>query len=410
MRITDNYTELKAHYDDVLNKDQTLVKTSNDEPTPIACVEEMVSKVPETFWQKKNLRILDPCCGCGNFFVSIFQKLRQYHDAPIDVLHFNEINEERVGVVKSIFGDDINMTQQDFTTYETPYDFDMIVANPPYARLLPNGKRAAKNHNMIGAFINKSLELLRPGGLLLFITPDNWMSYADRNEIARKLTERQILHLDIHRSKKYFPKVGSSFTWYLVENKPHYKATAVEGIWKGQEYSSKMQIETRSFIPLYWTNEVQNIFLKTIDADNRKVCVETSSDLHKYTKKDLISAERQGEFQHKLIHTPTQIVWSSRPHKWQDGWKVFIPTTSYYKPFVDNCGMTQSIAFVRCESKAAAERLAETLSHPLYKFLNDVCRYGNFNNIRVLQRFPWCDGGDRVLQTFGITDKEEKLL
>jgi len=407
------YEVLKRHYDDVLNKESSLMKTSNDEPTPIACVEEMLDAVPDTFWQGKDLRILDPCCGCGNFSIVIMEKLKKYHDTDTiikDILYFNEINEDRINIVKSVFGEGINMTQQDFTSYETPLEFDMIVANPPYARLLPNGKRAAKNHNMIGAFITKSLELLKPNGLLLYITPDNWMSYADRNDVARKLTERQILHLDIHRSKKYFPKVGSSFTWYLVENCTPYKSASVCGVWKGGEYTNKMLLKPRSFIPLYWTNEVQSIFSKTIDMDNRKVRVETSSDLHKYTKKDLLSAECHGDYHHKIIHTPSQVVWSSRPHKWQDCWKVFIPTTSYYKPFVDNCGATQSIAFVRCESKEEADTLAETLAHPLYKFLNDVCRYGNFNNIRVLQRFPLCGGTDDVWKTFNIIDKEKDII
>ena len=69
-------TELKTYYNSVLNKDQNLVKTSNDEPTPIECVEEMVSKIPNEFFENPNLKILDPCCGCGNFFLVILQKLQ----------------------------------------------------------------------------------------------------------------------------------------------------------------------------------------------------------------------------------------------------------------------------------------------------------------------------------------------
>ena len=105
----------------------------------------------------------------------------------------------------------------------TDIKFDLIVANPPYAKLDANGKRTAKNHNLIGLFINKSLELLLEKGLLLYITPDNWMSYADRNTLIIRLTKLQILHINIHAAKKYFPKVGSSFVWYLIENTPSYK-------------------------------------------------------------------------------------------------------------------------------------------------------------------------------------------
>ena len=52
---TSNYNNIKQYYDDILNKDKNLVVTSNDEPTPIDCVEEMINKIPESFWKKKIL-------------------------------------------------------------------------------------------------------------------------------------------------------------------------------------------------------------------------------------------------------------------------------------------------------------------------------------------------------------------
>ena len=57
--ITSNYEKLKDFYDNNLNMDKQTFKTSNDEPTPISCVEEMVNKIPNKFWEKDNLKILD---------------------------------------------------------------------------------------------------------------------------------------------------------------------------------------------------------------------------------------------------------------------------------------------------------------------------------------------------------------
>ena len=80
MRIGFNdYKEIKEYYDNDLNVDKKLVKTSNDEPTPITCVEEMVDRIPEEFWKREGLKILDPCCGCGNFPFVIYHKLIKYH-------------------------------------------------------------------------------------------------------------------------------------------------------------------------------------------------------------------------------------------------------------------------------------------------------------------------------------------
>ena len=413
--ITANdYNTIKKYYDEILNKNKDLVETSNDEPTPIDCVEEMINKIPERYWENKNLKILDPCCGCGNFPIVIYYKLLKYHDREHilrEMLYFNDLNMKRIKVMQEIFDDDLNINNEDFLEIKMGEKFDLIVANPPYAKLLPNGKRASKNHNLIGLFIKKSLELLNSGGLLLYITPDNWMSYADRNTLIRDLTKLQIIYLNIHIAKKYFKKVGSSFAWYLIENVPSYKPITIEGIWKKEIYKDIVESEERKYIPLYYNKTIQSILHKTIDNEGiKKFEVKTSSDLHKYTKRDLISETQDETYKYKLIHTPKQTVWSSRPHKYQEGFKVFMSTTSYYGTFVDNCGMTQSIAFIMCKDEIEAKKISRVLNHPMYKFMNDICRYGNFNNIRILQNFPYCDDYNEVYKRFNITQEEVKLI
>ena len=58
-----NFHELKKYYDETLNIDKSTYKSSNDEPTPIDCISEMISKIPDELWRKNDLTILDPCCG-----------------------------------------------------------------------------------------------------------------------------------------------------------------------------------------------------------------------------------------------------------------------------------------------------------------------------------------------------------
>lgn len=411
---TSDYRTIKQYYDDILNKDKDLVVTTNDESTPIDCVEEMICKIPESFWKKKTLKILDPCCGCGNFPIVIYYKLLKYHHREhilTNMLYFNDLNITRTNVLKKIFDSELNIYNEDFLEINMADKFDLIVANPPYAKLLPSGKRASKNHNLIGLFVRKSLEILKSKGLLLYITPDNWMSYADRNTLISEITNLQIVYLNIHIAKKYFKKVGSSFTWYLIENTPSYKSIHIEGIWNKKIYKDNVKSEERKYIPLYYNKTIQSILHKTIDNNNvLKFDVKTSSDLHKYTKKALISQTQDNLHKYKLIHTPKQIVWSSRPHKYQDGFKVFISTTSYYGTFVDDCGMTQSIAFIICKDETDAKNINYVLNHPMYKFINNICRYGNFNNIRILQRFPYCDNYEEVYDKFDLSYDEIKFI
>ena len=84
--------------------------------------------------------------------------------------------------------------------------------------------------------------------------------------------------------------------------------------------------------------------------------------------------------------------------------------TSYYEVFVDNCGMTQSIAFIMCKNEKEAKNISDVLNHPMYKFINNICRYGNFNNIRIIQRFPYCTDYENVYNEFNITEEEKKFI
>ena len=419
---TSTFDEIKKYYDETLNVDKSTYKSSNDEPTPIDCISEMMSKIPNEIWQKNDLSILDPCCGNGNFSIPIIFELLKHHEKKTileNILEFNDINEGRLENVRNVFCSEtynLQITNHDFITFDNPKKYDLIVANPPYAKLLENGKRASKNHNLIKDFIEKALSQLKPNGYLLFITPDNWMSFADRNLLIEIITSLQIIHLDIHTAKKYFKKIGSSFTWYIIQNCAFYKNINVSGIWKKKEYASSVISKQRKYIPLLYNQTVQNILSKTIDNTTLpKFAVKTSSDLHKYTKAEYICDEKTNVFTHKLIHTPSQTVYASRPHKFQEGYKVFISTTDKYSVFIDNCGMTQSIVFILCSNEEQAKKYLHILQHPLYVFINNICRWGNFNNIRILQSFPipsieYSGNHQEIYNYFNITEEEIEYI
>ena len=388
-------TDFESRFDR-LNTDETHHQNRNDICTPMGCVHEMVNSIPDWFWKKKNLGILDPCAGNGNFHACIQGRV------PLKNLVFNEINEQRITNIRKLFGEGARITRMDFLEYDEDRKYDLIVSNPPYA-MFTNGIRTAKNHNMSRAFIQKALRLMKPDGFILFIVPNNWMSCSDRNTLPSELSRYQFHHLNIHGAKTWFPKVGSSFTWFLLQKSANRKPFTVENNYVFRNTVQASLPIGMDYIPLHYTDTVKEIFLKTIQNEGKKQGIETSSNLHKYTKKAFLSENPSEEFCHRVIHTPIQTVWSSKEHKYQNGWKVFLSLTNTYQTFVDNCGMTQSIAFIRCASKREAMQKKEELDSPVFRFLNDMTRYGNFNNIRIMQRFP-------QLKDVRLTSGEQKLV
>ena len=165
----------------------------------------------------------DPQISYGTNSPSLIEDKNIKKEILSSILYFNDINESRTNNIKKVFKSNqynLNITNLDFLSGEQiriptgeivpkapisygavkvpggvasvpnsregtdalPSDilgegdgggFDLIVANPPYAKLLKSGGRASKNHNMIGLFIEAALDLLKKEGYILFIIPDN---------------------------------------------------------------------------------------------------------------------------------------------------------------------------------------------------------------------------------------------
>jgi hypothetical protein len=236
----------------------------------------------------------------------------------------------------------------------------------------------------------------------------------------------QIIYLDIHSAKRYFKGIGSSFTWFIAKmaspNNPVGQTMTVSGVWKGRAYlDSQLPCMIRSYIPLLYDSTVQRILAKTVERGVGPGPMETigakvSCELHRTTKKALLSEIQTGVFCHRIVHTPKQILWCSRQHGLQRQVKIFISITDKYSVWVDagESGMTQAVMFVLCGSVSEAECLCAQLMHPLFVFLNNICRWGKFNNIRMVQSFPRIPMGvvdERgIFDYFGLTDSERVFV
>ena len=125
---------------------------------------------------KKDSRILEPSCGMGAF-LSKLENLSDNVDAydldeaalDYDKVHFKNVNYRLKDYLDVIEG-----------------NYDFIIGNPPYIRFqdLDEPTRFKLKHMIIGksgnpdlyyAFIEKSVSLLKPNGVLCFIIPNTWI-------------------------------------------------------------------------------------------------------------------------------------------------------------------------------------------------------------------------------------------
>ena len=231
----------------------TQKKKNAEIPTPVDCVDEMISKIPDEFWRNPN-KILEPCCGKGNFVLAIFNKLFD------GLLHIkDEIERCRIIIEECIYFADIEdmntfITKELLSCYAISklsenswkdwdlvlkiYDFkyntytgdtlefdiknewglmNAVIFNPPY-----NDQRgiAGGGKNLYNKFIIKSFDILDNEGYSLFIVPTGCLKttvYDKKTPVIEYILNNDIMCLNINDCAKYF-NVSSTFTYMLIKN------------------------------------------------------------------------------------------------------------------------------------------------------------------------------------------------
>jgi N12 class adenine-specific DNA methylase len=127
----------------------------------------------------KGGRILDPAMGTGNFFSAMPKHLREnseLYGVELDTI---------TGSIAKLLHPQANIKIQGFETVDfNPDSFDVVVGNVPFANFTINDARLKKPYLIHDYFFKKSLNIVRPGGLVSFITSTGTMD--KRNSSFRK--------------------------------------------------------------------------------------------------------------------------------------------------------------------------------------------------------------------------------
>lgn len=376
--IGDYSLEKTIEYYNNLNNDESHYNSNDDICTPMSCVKLMIDYLPDELWQREDLKILEPCAGNGNF--GAYCKFK----TSINNIWFNELNIKRLENCKKLLKPK-HIRHDDFFKLDGEWgtDFDLIMANPPYSG------GGNKNQSLSNKFIEKSIDMLKDGGYLCYVTPNNWMTYNSNNTTLKKLLKEGSFLVIDNDVKKYFTGIGSSFTIIIWQKNVFNNKTYVVNSFLKKDIQNDIIIPNNlKFIPLYISQTVINIIPKIVS--NKRNTFDYRCDLHNFTQRALLSDNKDNIFKYRTIHTMRKTRYSIKKQDIYDKWLIIVPLSTYYIPVIEhNVNTTQSVGYIPFETKKEAEIYLTKITKPEYKLIIHLTRYGNFNNIMVLRHLKF---------------------
>lgn len=286
--------------------------------TPITLVNEMLDTLPETVWNNKHLKWLEPSAGTGNFILIIYMRLmeglknivtdeeqRRKHILE-NMIYMVELDVNNCNIIKDIFKDyNINLYQDSFIDFKHfkkvnfPIKFDIILGNPPYQYKEPNKKSQTIWHLFIKRSYN---ELINHNGFLLFVHPSAWRDIKGNMrfifDIYKKLNMIYLNMNDYKKGKKVFDGVGTNFDYYLVQNTlTNDNITIINDI-DDNEYN--INLNEWIFIPSGKFNQFKLLLAKT---DNTNVIYDRTK--YGIDKKNVLN-EKNNDYIFPCIYSITQ--------------------------------------------------------------------------------------------------------
>jgi adenine-specific DNA-methyltransferase len=174
--------------------------------TPQYIVDLMVSLIDLERFSGKEINILEPACGLAQFLIGIKRNLPSLYEKAR--LFGVEINEEIADYLSALdISKEIVIINSDYLLWDTDISFDLIIGNPPYGipshsehyaiKVAPEIKEKYKKlyqtwygkYNVYGAFIEKSVKLLKDNGQLIFIVPATFMILDEFRKLREFLSQ-----------------------------------------------------------------------------------------------------------------------------------------------------------------------------------------------------------------------------
>ncbi len=241
--------------------------------------------------------------------------------------------------------------------YTMSFQFDVIIGNPPYQNSSGDKKTGlpGSSKNLYSSFIELSVDLLKPGGSLMFVCPPGYLKTTSINRttpIFRLFQHYNLTYLNFD-CKKHFPEVSlSSITSFILKKDSNYNNTRVIT----EDSDEYVNLSGRNYIPLNCTNEL----LTRVDSliSKQKTLL--------FKRDDSFSIVNECIRDNTNFVVVSQISASNLEVKVND-------------IILNKKGKRKPVHVMKCESKEHAERIGAILKSDNTTFVNSTIRYGDAN-------------------------------
>lgn len=432
---------------------------SGDVPVPLSLAKLIVDHIPVDFWHKPGLKIIDPCCGKGDFLKVIQQKLLSigkskkeiseilfYADPEeFNVITTNEILDLNNGFSYNILQKPRNPGKDATTKQKNTYKqaiknwkgelaelelktknmkFDLFITNPPYQSTDDDGNRNDQAKNLWTKFIKLGNDKTKDNGFFSLVTPTGWTNTetADIGKGEKGIhfykdifQKYKTYAININDCKKYFNE-GSSFSYFVVQ-----KTISDNFITEVKSEIDNFNIDLRNvkILPKKVSRDNIDILEKLFYNQMPKINfignnLPETRDLQENTK-DIASED----YCHKNYSTPAKggkYVYSKIKMKHHDSIKVTLSISGEYKPIYDEGKLGYDgfcILYILKENETI-ENIKSFLNHPVVHFGMDQTRLTGFLS-PMADKLP--DIGfnkkwkhQEVYDVLGITNEQRILI
>jgi superfamily II DNA or RNA helicase len=333
--IADMLKNIMELVDSYLKPSNTEKRLLGEVFTPLygkpGCVEDQLNLMDESFWKRKDVKILDPCAGVGNYSVVLVDKFMkglvdEFPDPEErlkwileEIIYINEYQSKNLFIYLQLFDPEnkynMNFNRGDYLKLDIKETFgvdkfDLICMNSPYQENNSDNNRSKPLYNL---FIEKAL---KESDKVITINPSRWMTGGFgledfRNKMFKSKNIKYINHIDDATSvfgNKVEIKGGVSY--YLFDNNycgnPIYNGSET----KLDEFDIFVEIEYRNLLKKslssgrflseicktksYWMNFNDNE-LSDSKIDNNILCyVSQNKGLKKFININLLNKDYSG--------------------------------------------------------------------------------------------------------------------